>query len=215
MHPPTESSNWKDSQMSVQLKPRYTLEEYFELERSSAERWEYFNGEVFCMSGCSPGHSLIVGNSITALNNKLRGRDCKVFSADLRIVVPAAPPYRYADLSVLCADPVFEKIGGVEALLNPVVLIEVLSPSTEAYDRGDKFTYYKSILSLREYLLVAQHRPHITHYVRQSTGNWDYEEVNDLAANITLPGINCTLALSDVYRSVEFEPVTLPPPEQR
>ena len=201
--------------MSTQPKRLYSLEEYFELELTSEERWEYFNGEVFCMSGVSPNHSRIERNAITALNLKLGSRGCEVFTADMRIRVPAAPPYRYADLSVLCDEPVFEKIGGVEALTNPVVIVEVLSPSTEAYDRGDKFTYYKSIPSFQEYLLVAQHRAHITHYVRPAGEKWEYEEVNDLTASISLPSIDCTLALSEVYRNVEFEPLTSPPPEQR
>lgn len=201
--------------MSVQLNPRHTLEEYFELERVSEERWEYFNGEVFCMSGVTPNHSRIERNAITALNFKLGSRGCEVFTADMRIRVPAAPPYRYADLSVICDEPVFEKIGGVEALTNPVMIIEVLSPSTEAYDRGDKFTNYKSIPSLREYVLVAQHRPHITHYVRDDGDRWKYEEVNELGSELLLPSIDCVLTLSEVYRNVRFEPFTQPLPEQR
>ena len=118
-------------------------------------------------------------------------------------------------MSVLCGDPVFEKIGGVEALTNPVVLVEILSPSTEAYDRGDKFTYYKSIPSLQEYLLVAQHRAHITHYVKEVNERWRYEELNELDSDITLTTVGCALALSEVYRNVRFEPYESPPPEQR
>ena len=200
--------------MSTQTQRRYTLEEYFELERTSEERWEYFNGEVFCMSGVSPNHARIEVNATTMLNNKLGSRGCAIFPADIRIKVPAAPPYRYADVSVVCEEAIFERIGGVEALTNPVVIVEVLSPSTEAYDRGDKFTYYKSISTLREYLLVAQHRPHITHYTRDGEG-WNYEELNEAAAELTLPTLDCVLALSEVYRNVHFEPLTIPPPEQR
>src|SRR5258708_2933853 len=153
--------------MSTQTQGKYTLEEYFELERTSDERWEYFNGEVFCMSGVSRNHGEIESNLNLALRLSLDGRGCRVYPANIRVKVPAASPYRYADLWALCDEPVFEKIGGVDALINPVVIFEILSPSTEAYDRGDKFTYYKSIPSLREYVLVAQHRPHITHYVRE------------------------------------------------
>lgn len=190
--------------MSVQVKPRYTLEEYFELELASEERYEYFNGEVFCMSGVSPNHGQIESNLNLGLRLALRERGCRVFPANVRIKVPASPPYRYPDLAVVCAKPVYEEIGGIEALTNPTLLIEVLSPSTEAYDRGDKFTYYKSIPSFQEYMLVAQHRPHITHYVRQADGKWDYEEINDLTSNLYLPTIDCTLALDEVYRDVEF-----------
>jgi Uma2 family endonuclease len=189
--------------MSVQVKPRYTLEEYFELELASEERYEYFNGEVFCMSGVSPNHAQIESNLNLALRLALRERGCPVFPANIRIKVPAAPPYRYPDLAVVCDKPTYEEIGGIEALTNPALLIEVLSPSTEAYDRGDKFTYYKSIPSFREYLLVAQHRAHITHYFKQAD-KWEYEETNDLTSNLYLPSIDCTLALSEVYRDIEF-----------
>jgi Uma2 family endonuclease len=201
--------------MSTQPKQRYTLEEYFELERTSEERWEYFDGEVFCMSGVTPNHARIEINTIIALNNKLSGRGCAIFPADIRIKVPAAPPYRYADVSVLCDEAVFERIGGVDALTNPILIVEVLSPSTEAYDRGDKFTYYKSIPSLREYVLMAQHRPHITHYAKETGETWKYEELNDLTSELALPSFDCVLALSEVYRNVRFEPLTIPPPEQR
>lgn len=190
--------------MSVQIKPRYTLEEYFALELSAQERYEYFNGEVFCMSGVSPNHAQIESNLITALNNELRARGCRVFPANIRIKVPAAPPYRYPDLAVVCDQPVYEEIGGIQALTNPILLVEVLSPSTEGYDRGDKFTYYKSIPTFREYLLVAQHRPHVAHYVKVTNEKWEQEEANDLAARLSLPTIDCSLALSEVYRDVEF-----------
>ncbi|HEX8847646.1 MAG TPA: Uma2 family endonuclease [Pyrinomonadaceae bacterium] len=190
--------------MSVRVKPHYTLKEYFELELASEERYEYFKGEVFCMSGVSPNHAQIESNLITTLNNGLRERGCRVFPANIRIKVPAAPPYRYPDLAVVCDKPIYEEIGGIQALINPALLIEVLSPSTEAYDRGDKFTFYKSIPSFREYLLVAQHRPHITHYIKQAVDRWDYEETNDLTSNLQLPSVGCTLALSEVYLGVEF-----------
>ena len=201
--------------MSTQPKRRHSLEEYFELERTSDERWEYFNGEVFCMSGVSKNHGELESNLITTLNNELRFRGCHVYPANIRVKVPAAPPYRYPDLSIVCDEPVFEKIGGVEALKNPIVLVEILSPSTEAYDRGDKFTYYKSIPSLREYVLVAQHRPHITHYVKETEEKWNYEELNDVTDKLTLPSIDCVLPLSEIYRNVHFEPFTNPPPELR
>jgi len=192
--------------MSVQVKQNYTLAEYFELERTSEERWEYFNGEVFCMSGASRNHGEIEINLIATLDPKLRERGGRVYPANIRVKVPVAPPYRYPDLTALCDEPIFEQIGGVDALTNPTVLIEILSPSTEAYDRGDQFTYYKSIPSFQEYLLVAQHRPHITHYVRQAGEKWEYEEVNDPSASISLPNIECTLALGEVYRNVESSP---------
>ena len=190
--------------MSVQIKPRYTLQEYFELEKNSDERYEFYNDEVFCMSGVSPNHAQIETNLITSLNSKLRDRGCRVFPANMRIKVPAAPPYRYPDIVVVCDKPIYEKIGGIDTLTNPALIIKVLSGSTEAYDRGDKFTYYKSIASFREYLLVAQHRPHVAQFVKQTAASWTQTEVNDLAGSLHLPSVECTLALSEVYRDVEF-----------
>ncbi len=190
--------------MSVQIKPRYTLEEYFKLEKKSEERYEFYNGEVFCMSGVSPNHAQIETNLITSLNSKLRDRGCRVFPANMRIKVPAAPPYRYPDVVVVCDKPIYEKIGGIDTLTNPMLIIEVLSASTEAYDRGDKFTYYKSIASFREYLLVAQHRPHITHYSKREDGRWSYEEINEIDGHINLQSLNCVLTLAEVYRGVDF-----------
>src|SRR2546421_7497242 len=190
--------------MSAQTKPRYTLEEYFELERKSEERYEYWDGEVFCMSGVSPEHDQIESNLNFHLRAKLTGRNCRVFLANMRIKVPSAPPYRYADLSALCGEAQFEEIGGVRAVTNPTLMIEVLSSSTEAYDRGDKFTHYQSIPSFREYLLVAQHRPHVTHLVKQLDGSWIHSEHNDLSAVVKLTSLNCELPMSEVYENISF-----------
>jgi Uma2 family endonuclease len=190
--------------MAAEPQRKYTLEEYFDLERSANERYEYWNGEVFCMSGVSDQHDQIEGNTSYALRRLFEGRQCRVFTANMRIKVPSLPPYRYADVSALCAQPVFDKIGGVDVLTNPMLIIEVLSESTEAYDRGDKFTHYKSIPSLTEYLLIAQHRPHITQYVKQEHSSWSYQEVNRLADRIDLPSVDCVLQLNEVYQGVTF-----------
>lgn len=196
--------------MAAHPRRKYTLEEYFDLELSTNERYEYLNGDVFCMSGVSEQHDQIEGNLNLSLRLALRERPCRVFLANMRIKVPSLPPYRYADLSVACGEPVFEKIGGVDALTNPTLIIEVLSESTEAYDRGDKFTHYKSILSLREYLLVAQHRAHVTHYAQNEDGSWSYSEFNDVSASVHLPSVDCVLELTSVYEGVTF-PATPPP----
>jgi Uma2 family endonuclease len=190
--------------MSAEARRKYTLEEYFDLELSSDGRCEYWNGEIFSMSGVSESHAQIEVNLIASLRTRLRERPCRVFPANMRIHVPTLPPYRYADLSVVCGQPAFEKTGGVDVLANPVLIVEVLSETTEAYDRGDKFTHYKSIPAFREYLLIAQHRPHVTQYVKQEDGTWSYCEINDLAATIALPSIDCVLGLRDIYQDVHF-----------
>ena len=125
---------------------------------------------------------------------------------------PAALPLSGFDGAV--RRPRYEEIGGLRALTNPSLIIEVLSPSTEAYDRGDKFTFYKSIESFGEYLLLAQHRPHAAHFVRQESGLWAYEEVNDLSGGLRLATIDCRLEMRDVYEDVEFSPPSIPPLER-
>ena len=194
--------------MAANPERRYTLEEYFELERTSEERFEFWNGEVFCMSGASQAHDRIIVNFIVNLSAKLDSTRCRVFSSDMRIKVPSAPPYRYADLSALCGEAQFEEIGGVDALTNPQLIVEVLFPSTEAYDRGDKFTHYKSIPTLREYLLVAQHRPHVTHLYKQADGTWIHAEANERAATLELTSLDCDLPLNEIYRGVSFDAET-------
>ncbi|MGH9944774.1 MAG: Uma2 family endonuclease, partial [Pyrinomonadaceae bacterium] len=167
--------------MSTQPEQRYTLEEYFALELASEDKYEFWDGRVFCMSGASFAHNQITRNLLTHLDSQLRERGCQVLPADMRVKVPAYPPYRYPDLTALCDRPEIEVVGGLEMLTNPALIVEVLSPSTEAFDRGDKFTYYKSISSFSEYLLIAQHRPHVSHFVRREGGVWTYMEFNELA----------------------------------
>ncbi|MDQ1558242.1 MAG: hypothetical protein QOD32_1302 [Pyrinomonadaceae bacterium] len=191
--------------MSSQPSHRYTLEEYFALELASEEKYEYWNGEVFCMSGVSLAHSQIEGNMMSGLRGQVDKHGCRVFPANLRIKVPAYPPYRYPDLTALCGQPEIEKMGGLDMLVNPALIVEVLSKSTEAFDRGDKFTYYKSIASFSEYLLVAQHRPHVSQFVRQENGVWTFMEFNDLADTVRCASVPCALALSEIYRDVTFE----------
>jgi Uma2 family endonuclease len=191
--------------MSAQPKRRYTLEEYLELDKNSDERLEYWDGEIFSMSGVSEEHDQIEGNLYLLLRLQLDRRNCRAFLANMRIKVPSLPPYRYGDLSALCGKPAFEKIEGVDVLTNPALIIEVLSPSTKHYDRVVKFTHYKSILSFREYLLVEQHRPHITQFVKRDDGEWIHREYNDLNDVVKLTSVDCEFSLSEVYQDVSFK----------
>ena len=189
--------------MSTQPKHFYTLEEYFEVVKSSEEKYEYWNGQVFLMSGGTRTHAFISDNLQKAINNQLSNR-CRVFSSGMAIKVPTVPPFRYADLSVACNQLVFEEIGGVDTLVNPILIIEVLSPSSQYYDRGAKFTFYQSIASFSEYLLVEQNQPRIIHYVKENDNTWTPNEIIGRESNLVLPSIDCTLALSDVYQDVIF-----------
>jgi len=192
--------------MSTQARRRYTLEEYFALELASDAKYEYFDGEIFNMSGGSPAHEDVIGNIYSGLKLCVREKGCRVFLSGLRVIVPTQPPYRYPDLTALCDKPRYEKVGGIDALVNPALIVEVLSPSTEAYDRSDKFTHYKSIESFAEYLLVAQHKPHATHFIRGEHGVWTHREYNSLEEVLRLSTLDCEMNLRDVYENVEFPP---------
>ncbi len=190
--------------MAFQPKQIYSLDEYLELEKRSEERLEFWDGNVWSMSGASPTHNQIVMNLSIDLGSRAREKGCTAYPADMRIKVPAYPPYRYPDLLLLCGEPRFEHLGGVDMLVNPQLIIEVLSESTEAFDRGDKFSYYKSIESFSEYLLIAQHRPHVSQFVKHGDGFWINFEFNELADPVELKSVPITVSLSEIYRGISF-----------
>ena len=190
--------------MSAIAKRHYTLAEYLELEKHTDERYEYFDGEVVAMSGASLRHNRIVRNLIRAIDANLEGKPCEVLPADMRLKVPKALPYRYADLVVVCGEPIIEDLQGLEILVNPLVILEVLSASTEAYDRGIKFSEYQSIASFQEYVLIAQDRPHITHYVRQEGGQWLRSDLQGVADHLLLRALDCAIPVAEIYRQVPF-----------
>jgi Uma2 family endonuclease len=190
--------------MTAIPKTSYTLQEYIELEKNSEEKFEYWDGNVWTMSGASLEHNQITRNLGTEFDIQLRGKSCQSFPADMRVKVPSYPPYRYPDLTALCGKVITEKFEGLDLLVNPQLIVEVLSPTTEAFDRGDKFTYYESIESFIEYLLVAQRRPHVTQYVKQESGLWlraDYTSLTDVVECLSVP---CRFSLNAIYRDVVF-----------
>jgi Uma2 family endonuclease len=186
-------------------KQKYTLEEYLELDKNSEEKYEYFDGEVFAMAGGSPNHARLGFDIGTLFSQKLRGRGCEAFNSDMRVKVPDARPYRYPDVSVVCGEPVFEELNGQEMLVNPVLIVEILSPSTAAYDLKDKFIAYQSIDSFREYLVVSQDRPYVIQHIRQSKKRWLRIDIEGLDAEVALESINVTLSLSEIYERVKFQ----------
>jgi Uma2 family endonuclease len=195
-----------DMAANLQDQPRhyYTLEEYFALERAGQARYEYWDGEIVCMSGGSEAHVRISGSVYFTLRRQLTGHGCEAFTGDLSIKTPLLPPYRYPDASVVCGKAVFEKIEGMNVLTNPTLIVEVLSPGTARRDRKEKRAAYQALPSVMEYLLIAQDTPHLTHFLRQPEA-WTRTDYSDLNAAITLPSVECVLALSDVYVGVEFE----------
>jgi Uma2 family endonuclease len=198
--------------MLPQEKLKYTLDDYVELEKSTNERFEYWDGNVFTLAGVSDAHAQIQINLSTALTIEFRakGKRCRVLPSDMRVKVPSYLPYRYPDLSALCGEAKFEKFKGLDVLINPQLIVVILSDSTEAFDRGDKFTYYKSIESFIEYLLLAQHRPHVTQYVKQADNSWSYKEVNELSEKIYVASLDCELKLEELYQDVVFPSDVLP-----
>lgn len=190
---------------AIQPKQVYSLEDYFELEKSTNEKFEFWDRNVWSMSGASFAHNQIVMNLSLEVGSKAREKGCYAFPSDLRIKVPAYPPYRYPDLTALCGKAEIEKIGGIDVLVNPQLIVEVLSDSTEAFDRGDKFSYYKSIESFSEYLLIAQHRPHVSQFIKHGDGFWMQLEFNDLSDVIKLKSVPCELSLKAIYRDISFE----------
>jgi Uma2 family endonuclease len=192
---------------------KYTLEEYFQLERDSEEKWEYWDGNVWCMSGASPLHERIVVNTGGHLRELLRGRGCSVYSSNLKVLVPDFPPYRYPDLSVTWKEEDFVKMGGLDVLTNPQMIVEILSPSTEAFDRGAKFTYYKSIPSLTDYLLISAAEPYVSYFLKRSENEWVHIEAKGISATITLQTFGVDLLLSEVYLDVDFPERKIRTPE--
>jgi Uma2 family endonuclease len=189
--------------MEPQPKPYLTPEDYLAMERQAETKSEYLDGEMFAMTGGSRWHSLAIGNLVRELSLQLRHRPCQVYPSDLRVHIPASGLYTYPDLIVVCGEPRLQD-EHQDTLLNPTVIIEVLSPTTEAYDRGKKFEHYRSIESLMEYLLVSQSEPHIEQYLRQDGNRWLFTETAGLEASLALPSIQCELALAEVYEKFAF-----------
>lgn len=184
-------------------KQKMSLEEYFEFDRNAEGNFEYFDGEVFEMSGVSPNHATIEVNLITKLSQPALNRKCQVFPANLRFKVPVLPTYRYPDLSVACGAAKFVEIGGLQCLVNPVLIIEVLSASTQSYDQGEKFREYKSIESFQEYMLVSSESKNVAHYLKHNDRFWlqsDYVAGESL--HITT--LDFDLSVDEIYRGVEI-----------
>lgn len=191
--------------MFGQAQQRYVnVEDYFEEERAAETRSEYCNGQVFAMAGASEPHEDVAANLVMALRQQTRGRACKAYGSGLKLWIPIKKSCRYPDVSVVCGQIEFYQAERPEAILNPTVIIEVLSPSTEATDRGAKAEEYRSLPSLQEYLFVAQDRYHIEHFVRQGPQQWLMTEYDDLEATIRLASVECQLALVDVYYQLVF-----------
>lgn len=191
--------------MSAQSQPRLTPEQYLELERAAQDvRSEYYNGRMYAMSGASYRHVMLISSLSHHLRNGLAGRACSVGTNDLRVRVSPAGLYTYPDVVVICGDPRFAD-READTVLNPTLIIEVLSPLTEAYDRGFKFAQYRALESLREYALVSQSEPRIEIFRRQPSGDWLLSESAGMEAVCRFDSVGCTVTMKDAYDKVTFE----------
>jgi len=180
----------------------YTVEEYLALERAAEHRNEFIDGRIYPKPGGSLVHSSIVSNLLVGIHTRLRGGSCTVLASAMRIKVTRTEAYLYPDLVALCEPPLLED-EHEDTLLNPEIIVEVLSASTERYDRGDKFAHYRRIDSLREYILVAQDKVRIEQYVRHGE-HWMLSEISDLAGSVRIETLGCEVSLRDIYDRVEF-----------
>jgi Uma2 family endonuclease len=192
--------------MTAQPNPKrkYTIEEYIELYKSSEERFEYFDGEIVSMASGKISHGGIAANINREIGNLLKDHPCQVFGSDVAIKTIKAHPFRLPDVSVVCGDPIIEEFQGIEMLVNPLLICEVLSSSTASYDREEKFLVYQAIESFQEYLLVERVRPHVTRYVRQTDGQWLRADIIGLESSVKLESLGVTLPLAEVYRMIKF-----------
>ena len=189
--------------MSFQAQKRYTPEEYLVLERQAQCKSEYYAGDIFAMAGASRWHNLIVTNVVRELSLQLKERPCTTYPSDMRVKISPTGLYTYPDVTVVCGEAQFEDTQQ-DTLLNPTLIVEVLSESTEAYDRGGKFTHYRKLTSLMEYVLIAQTKPHVEHYVRQPDNRWLLAEADSLHQSLHLPSTDCHLVLAEVYDKVDI-----------
>ncbi|MCX6150677.1 MAG: Uma2 family endonuclease [Ignavibacteriales bacterium] len=190
--------------MQVDKDKFYTVEEYLEHERNAESRSEYQKGRLFALAGASFKHNLICGNIFAKLHPILRKKKCNVLQSDLKVYIKEHDLFTYPDIIIVCGEPKFAD-KNTDTLVNPVVIFEVLSKSTEAYDRGMKFSFYRKLDSLKEYILIAQDRISVVHFIKSEPNDWNLREYDSLENNFLIPSVDCRLKLSDVYNKIKFD----------
>lgn len=184
--------------------PVFTIAEYLDFERFAESRHEFLDGTVYAMAGESPRHSTICFNLYAATGVRLRGSRCRGFSPDMKVATGDGGLFSYPDLAIVCGEPLFRD-ERQDVLINPRVIFEVLSPSTQNYDRGEKFLRYtNTIETLNDYVLISQDAPHVEHFQKQADGNWLKLEVSGLESILTLDSIACEIPLAELYYLIDF-----------
>jgi Uma2 family endonuclease len=192
---------------------RLTEAQYLALERAAEFKSEFFDGEMFAMAGGTPQHSLIATNLAGEFRNRLKGGHCVAYNADLRVKVEATGLFTYPDLSVICG-PLRFAAGTDDTVVNPTVIVEVLSDSTEAYDRGRKFEHYRQIPTLQDYLVVSQKGPRLEQFIRQAEGRWLLNEAAGMDQHLEVPSLRISISLAEVFANVSFTPAAFRPRAQ-
>ena len=190
--------------MSVLPKRFFTPDEYLDLEVKAPYKSQYVGGEIFAMAGTHPVHNEILGNIVAGLHGRFRGRPCRVYFQDIRLQDKPGELYTYPDAMALCGEPRFDSTHKPYGLLNPQVIIEVLSPLTAEFDRGDKFMRYRKLESLTDYVLVASEQMGVEHFVRQADGAWSFRAYERLDEELVLASVDCKVPLAEIYDKVVF-----------
>jgi len=199
-----------ENELSSQSKTFLTVEEYLRIERTSLRKSEYFNGVMTEMTGVSREHNLIVTNVLALLATQMHDRPYEVYPSEMRVKVSSTGLYTYPDVIVADAEPAFED-RELDTFLNPIILVEVLSKSTESYDRGRKFSHYQKIQSLHEYVLVSQYEFRVEQFVRQADGKWLYTDTTDPNGHVVFESIACRVSMEGLYHRVNFSKEEDPP----
>jgi Uma2 family endonuclease len=192
--------------MTAQPKPYITEEDYLQREQSSTEKHEYFAGRVYAMAGASEAHNVIAINIAALLRASVRGSSCRAYPSDMRVKIIPTGLLTYPDFTIVCGQSQFSHQDKRDTLINPTAIIEILSPSTESYDRGEKFQHYRTIETLKEYILVAQNKYHIEHFVRHEPAEWRLSDVIGSDAVLTLHVLPVSIPLKAIYEDVSFIP---------
>jgi Uma2 family endonuclease len=195
--------------MIAQVKAKLTLEEYLVKERQAETKSEFIDGVMVAMTGASRKHNVIAVNILARLHAQLRQRTCEVYGGDMRVGVEQAELYTYPDVVVVCGDPQFLDLE-LDTLLNPTVIIEVLSSSTASYDRGEKFHHYRQLSSLQDYLLISQDQIGVEHYSRQGDHTWLLSDIQDPSSVVSLASIDCSLLVGEIYEKIRFTDADVP-----
>ena len=189
--------------MSAQTLHPMSESDYLTFERASTLKHEYYRGQIYAMTGAKEAHNVIAGNTIATLHGQVRYKPCRIYPSDMRVKVLETGLNTYPDITIICGQPHFTDQTR-DTVTNPIVIIEILSPSTERYDRGLKFQNYRTVSTLMDYILIAQNQAHVEHYARQETGRWELQEARSKDTSLTITSVEFILRLEDIYDKVDF-----------